>query len=318
MIRPKIVVLFTSYRCNARCVMCYAWKKQVRYKELTPQDVKQIFSDKILRETIEIINLTGGEPTLRNELTEIIEVLASTCIRLKRIDISTNGINTDEVIDQVERALAVLVHTGVALTVSVSVDGVGDIHDGVRGIRGAFKNIDKTLNELKEMLVLYPTFSVGMNFTVNKNNYMHLYDAYAYSRQKELGMSFTLSALSEIGVESLQVRQGFELPVESKEKILEFIGFLSKENRLNTRYERFLSHWLKTGKRKGPCSFKKEQSLLCEPDGAMYLCGNFKEFFIGNVLQRDFSELSRERRDFSRDYAKRCSQCNSNCYIDHG
>ena len=315
---PKIVVLFTSYRCNARCVMCYAWHKQDAYQELSVQDIKRIFSDKLLSASVEIVNLTGGEPTLRHELVDIIDTLVTTCVHLKRIDISTNGINTEQVVDKVEQALALLLPHKVNLSVCVSVDGVGEVHDSVRGTQGAFVRIDRTIDELKDLLRLYPTFGLGLNLTISKKNYLHLRKAFEYSVHKSLGMSFTLAALSEIGVESIQVRDNFELPVESKEGVVAFIEFLLVENKIHADYARFLLQWLKVGKRQGPCAFRKGESLLCEPNGSMYLCGNFREFLLGNVLKEDFNALFRQRKDFSHDYAKRCAQCNSNCYIDYG
>lgn len=314
---PKIVVLFTSYRCNARCVMCYAWQKQKLYPELSVEDIRRIFSDKLLSTSVEIVNLTGGEPTLRPELVDTIDTLAATCVHLKRIDISTNGINTEQVVDKVEQVLALLLPRKINLSVCVSVDGVSEVHDRVRGTPGAFLRIDRTIDELKDLLRLYPTFGLGLNLTINKNNYLHLKEAFEYSLYKALGMNFTLAALSEIGVESIPVQDNFELTAESKKEVVKFIEFLLLKNNIDLNYARFLLEWLSSGKRQGPCAFRKGESLLCEPNGLMYLCGNFHEFLLGNVLKEEFRALFLKRKNFSADYAKRCAQCNSNCYIDH-
>lgn len=312
---PSIIVLFTSYRCNARCVMCYAWHKQAQSKELSPADIKRIFSDKILSESIQIINLTGGEPTMRKDLIEIIDILVSACRNLKRIDISTNGINTEEVVDVIEQALALALRHNVNLGVGVSLDGVSSTHDRIRGVTGAFERVDRTIDELKELTGLYPSSSFGVNFTITKDNYTVLQETFNYAMRKNIGINFTLAALSEIGVESVQVKDSFLLSQESRKDIPDFIQFLVAGRYIHPDYANFLLHWLNFGERKGPCVFRNGKGFLCEPDGSLYQCGNFREFKIGNLLEKDFSELIRKQKDFASFYKRRCRGCNSNCYI---
>jgi MoaA/NifB/PqqE/SkfB family radical SAM enzyme len=295
--------------------MCYAWHKQARSKELSPADIKLIFSDKILGGSIQIINLTGGEPTIRKDSIEIIDTLASTCRNLRRIDISTNGINTEEVVDVIEQALALTLRHNVNLGVGVSVDGIGMVHDRMRGVEGAFEKINRTIDELTELKGLYPSSGLGLNFTITKDNYTNLREAFDYARRRNIGMNFTPAALSEIGVESMRVKDSFFLPEESRKGISDFVRFLAQDRYIHPEYAEFLMHWLDLGERKGPCAFRNGESLLCEPDGSLYCCGNFRDFKMGNVLEKSFSELMRQRKDFSAFYKQRCRRCNSNCYI---
>jgi radical SAM protein with 4Fe4S-binding SPASM domain len=74
--------------------------------------------------------------------------------------------------------------------------------------------------------------------------------------------------------------------------------------------------FLQTGKRKPLCSFKSGKSVLIEPDGNTYLCGNFKEFFIGNILRDAFRVMSRNAEGINRNMWRRCCECGSNCYIE--
>ena len=316
MYSPSIVVLFTSYRCNARCIMCGAWRKQHKYSELSTADIKKIFSDKVLSKSIKVINITGGEPTLRKDLIEVIKALVSSCSNLERIDISTNGIRSEEVIDVIEQALAFLLPYKVKLSVSVSLDGVGRTHDEVRGTLGAFEGVEKSIPELKELMRLYPWFSVGLNFTINRNNYHDLDNVFKYSLSHGLGVNFTLAADSEIGVESLFVTKEFSLDDKQKKSVSEFINRLKDSGHLHAQYADFILHWLACGVRRGPCAFQKGMSILCEPDGNAYACGNFKDFHIGNILEKPFSENITPEIKFQASYRKMCIHCNSNCYIE--
>lgn len=313
---PSIIVLFTSYRCNARCIMCSAWRKQRNQRELSPGDIERIFSDKILSKTIRIINVTGGEPTLRDDLIDIVKILTERCANLERIDVSTNGINTIEVIDRIEQILAYLLKTEIRLTVSISVDGIGSLHDTIRGTFDAFKGADNSIEELKELMLLYSPFSVGMNATINKLNFGNLNDILDYSIKKGLGINFTLSAISEIGVESLPLKDSFRLNSEEKKIVSLFIENLLKTKQINNLYGSFLLCWLKTGLRKERCAFREGKSVLCEPDGSVYRCGNFKDFKIGNLLEKSFKRITNSKTHFLKEYNTKCKTCNSNCYMD--
>lgn len=312
---PKILVLFISYRCNARCVMCSAWQKDHR-EELGLKDIAQIFSDKILNKSIRIINVTGGEPTLRDDLVEIIKIISGKCRNLRRIDISTNGINTVEAVDRIEQILTYLIPTDIKLSVSISVDGIDEVHDKVRGIPGVFKAVDDTIDKLKELMLLFPAFSMGLNATINRFNFLDLKNILDYSHKKRLGLNFTLAALSEIGIDSLSQRDIFMLSNKERDTVALFIEKLLKTQEMNINYGKFLLHWLKNRTRKGHCTFREGKAILCEPDGLVYQCGNFKDFRMGNIFQSPFKDIIKSNtKHFAQAYKRRCGTCNSNCYI---
>jgi MoaA/NifB/PqqE/SkfB family radical SAM enzyme len=296
--------------------MCYAWVKQSEVKELTIDEIREIFKDRLLRNNLEIINITGGEPTLRSDLTEIIRIILKNCIRLTRIDISTNGVNTSQVIDKIERILAVLLPTNVKLTVSISLDGIGEVYELIRGKPNIFNNVDKTIDKLKELLLLYPFFSLGLNMTIGKLNYYAIEEVRKYAQHKGIGVNFTLAAISEIGVESIHMREKFEMSQEEKNKLILSLEELWEVRALKLSYINFLFTWLRRGIRNGSCAFRKNKAFLLEPDGDIYICGNFKEFKIGNVRDESFERIWKRRTNRLRDLSNRCLHCVSNCYMD--
>jgi len=313
---PKIAVLFTSYRCNSKCIMCSAWEKQQTYPELSIQQIADIFSDRILRNNLEIVNLTGGEPTLREDLVDIIKVLIHSCSRLRRIDIPTNGINTEQVIDNIERIAAFLLTSNVKLNITVSVDGVGGVHETIRGVSDIFDNIDRTIRELKEISELYPFLSLEINTTISRANITGLKDMRAYARSLGVGINFTLAAISEIGVESIVKKEKFEISNKEKTHLVSFFESLMQEKAVSHTYGKFVVNWLTTGKRRALCNFRRGKVFLLEPDGQVYLCGNFKDFRIGNVLDEPFEKIWRKSTPVLKRLSHRCSTCVSNCYLD--
>ena len=312
--KPKIMVFFTSFRCNLKCSMCYAWVKQKDINELSLDNIRHLFKDRLISNNLEIINITGGEPTLRQDLTEIVKIILKHCSKLKKIDLSTNGVKNEEVIDQVERILSLLLPTRIKLAVSISVDGVGAMHEKVRGVKDIFSGIEKTIMDLKDLLRLYPYLSLGLNMTVHKLNYDQMERVWEFAKGKGLGLSFTLAALSDIGVESFKMQDKFILNREEKNKIILSIRDLSKKGAIEERYARFLLSWLIKGRRLGSCAFRKGKAVLLEPDGEFYLCGNYRQARLGNILTEDYKTMSKRAKKVSRYLSKRCLSCVSNCY----
>lgn len=309
------MVFFTTFRCNLHCAMCYIWTKQKQNKELSIDEIRYIFNDRLINNNLEIINITGGEPTLRDDLAEIIRIILEQCRNLKHIDISTNGVDTKRVVDQLERILAILLPTSVKLTVSISLDGLGETHERVRGTPNIFAKVEQTIKELKELMSLYPFFSFGFNMTISKLNYHAIEEVREYTREQGLGINFTLAAISEIGVESARIKERFEMNQEEKNKVALSLENLSRKGAIDQRYAKFILTWLRKGERNGGCAFKEGKAFLLEPDGETYLCGNLREFRIGNILVEPLERMRINSSNILKDISNRCSTCVSNCYI---
>ncbi|MBI3293004.1 MAG: radical SAM protein [Elusimicrobia bacterium] len=316
--KPKVMILFSSFRCDARCVMCYTWVKQKWSPQLSLDQLRRIVSDPLVRRSIEIVNLAGGEPTLRPDLVDLVELLVEACPHLKTVDIPTNGFQTDRVVDQIERLLAVLAITRVELAVTVSIDGVGVVHETIRGRPGIFPHVNRTVEALTELRTIYPRFRLGMNTVISRHNaHLETLEAMrAYARSHRIGLNFTPAAVSEIGVESVAMTEQFEMTPEEKHTTVQFFERLKQDHAMDERYADFVLHWLRTGTRNMGCAFREGKVVLVEPTGDVFLCGNYRDFKLGNLLERSFSDVWPAQRRFTREmWRRRCDTCASNCYI---
>lgn len=135
------VFLFVTGRCNAKCKMCfYAEDMDKKEKDLTFEEIKKI------SETAGQFNrlwVSGGEPTLREELPEIIEMFYKNN-EIKDVNIPTNGLKPDRIISWVKQIRQNCPELNINL--SLSLDGFGDTHDLQRGVPG---NFYKALGTLK-------------------------------------------------------------------------------------------------------------------------------------------------------------------------
>ena len=79
---PTDMCIITTYRCPMECKMCNIWKNPTsKSHEITPEEIKML-------PNVKFINLTGGEPFVREDLEDIVEVCFT---KAPRVVISTSG-----------------------------------------------------------------------------------------------------------------------------------------------------------------------------------------------------------------------------------
>ena len=154
--------LIVTYRCNAKCQMCAIWKYPTkRSEELDPQYYEKLPSG--LR-----INITGGEPIIREDIEEIFRILYPKAYLL---ELSTNGYFTDKIVHIAERYPNILIR--------VSVEGLPTLNDKLRGIPNGFDHALRTILELKKTKCKNIGFSIVIS-SQNKSDLLHLYEMCCY------------------------------------------------------------------------------------------------------------------------------------------
>ncbi len=149
-LRPKWLIFTITDLCNSHCIVCNIWQTKKTFEPLTPAEIKKTLSDPLFRDVC-YINNTGGEATIRTDLKEVLmaehEALPKAILQL-----STNAILPDRAYDATKYCL----EKGVKMYVGVSIDGIGESHDKIRGTPGNFKNVDLLLRRLVELRKEYP------------------------------------------------------------------------------------------------------------------------------------------------------------------
>ena len=130
--------------CNARCATCRIYQREVG-QLLSVAEYEQIFAS--IGPALRWVTLTGGEPTLREDLGDIVAALERR-VHPRIITLPTNGLLPDRVESQVSTILRVFRGT---LVVNVSLDAVGAEHDRIRGVPGAWDKATSTLDRLKAL-----------------------------------------------------------------------------------------------------------------------------------------------------------------------
>ncbi len=152
--RPVVVWNITR-RCNLKCVHCYANAKNIPFdNELSFKEGKDLIDD-LADFGVPVILFSGGEPLIRKDLPEL---AAYAVKRGMRAVISTNG---TLITSQTAR---VLKEIGLSY-VGISLDGMEEINDRFRGVKGSFRSALEGIENCKKAGI-----KVGLRFTINKSN----------------------------------------------------------------------------------------------------------------------------------------------------
>ncbi|WP_249227109.1 radical SAM protein [Kutzneria sp. CA-103260] len=144
---PQEVSLQLTYRCNLRCTHCYQWNEQGFFRDFSPQRQKTELDieivENVLRATAPVrskLFLWGGEPLMHTKFGEVASLLE----RYPRtVNMCTNGL-------LFKRKLDDMLRIGENLNLLVSLDGLGEDHEALRG-KGTFK---RTMDNIQMMLDL--------------------------------------------------------------------------------------------------------------------------------------------------------------------
>lgn len=174
--KPSDAVIAVTYRCNSRCIMCNIWQIK-SFPEMPAEAYLK------LPKSLRFINISGGEPFLRTDLVDIIKTIKKACPKAG-LNISTNGF----LVDTIKRVLPKILEIDSNISVSVSIDGVGKMHEQVRRVDHAWEKVLETARFCRdEAGVKHIKFA----FTLNNENYKQLKEAYEWSRR--LGLEFAMA-----------------------------------------------------------------------------------------------------------------------------
>ncbi len=152
------VILFVTSRCNAFCQTCFY------HEELNhPGDMTFAQIEKISRTMPQITDLwlSGGEPTLRRDVSQIIDTFINNN-GVERIIIPTNALIKSKVFAIVDQALGR--REKLDLYLNVALDGYGDTHDRIRGVPG---NWEKALDCIESLYPLKEQYKDRFRLNVN-------------------------------------------------------------------------------------------------------------------------------------------------------
>ena len=313
--KPSYASLGVTSRCNSRCVMCRVWRGQGESTELSLDQIRGLFENRLF-DSVEKFVLGGGEPTLREDLADVARVMLECCPRTSGMTLITNGLDPVLVERRVRELLALPGMERLdSFAVSVSLDGYSDTCDSIRGVPQAFERVDETLRRLSEIRKLRP-FYLCSTCVVQRSNAGDLLRLRDYGRSRGLPVIFSPVCVSNVYVDGPESGEELLPTVEQLEELKAMFAhdFESMLMPSNVPFWAEYFDVLSGRSRRLPC-FLLHHYASVDSDGTMRICPGDRSLAFGSALETPPDELwysgaAREtRRRAKREFCPTCTVC---------
>lgn len=285
--------VIVTYRCNARCNMCNRYKEPSKpEEEITIETIKKL-------PRMYFTNVTGGEPFIREDLSDIIRELYKLS---DRIVISTNGYFTDRII--------ALAKEFPQVGIRISIEGLEETNNEIRGLDNGFQRGYRTLLKLKEMGMK----DVGFGMTVqdrNANDLVPLYDI-----SDELDMEFATATLhnSFYFVEDKNTIHDKEMVAKNFEKLInKMLKSKSPKKWFRAYFNHGLINYIYGQPRLLPCDMSFNIFFI-DPYGDVMPCNGTKEKEVmGNLNDQTWDDLWNSSQ--ADEVRKKVRCCDRQCWM---
>ena len=295
---PRELHFELTYSCNQECLMCDIWPRYrnepgLKKQELTLDEIKSIVENSNLLQDLELILFSGGEPFLRPDLVPIVTFFAERYSG-SQLAILSNCFDRRLVIDKL--GLIFSSSPDSDLMLGTSLDGIGESHDRVRGVPGAFDKLCVVLKEIKEK---YPRVTIETNFTITPANSDQLLPAFSFTREMGLGFSAQFPIPWE-GTAELEWQPNQLEEVERDiQRVMEeiyreesvIIGPTPPRLLIRLQYLKGLLEYERNPRRIFPYCPAPYRYAMISPRGDLYFCPKLKEMIVGNLKDTPFDEL---------------------------
>ena len=287
---PEQVIFFITDKCNLSCAHCFYWEDLNREtKEATLKEIEK-FSRTL--GNFSFLTLTGGEPFLRDDIPEIIKIFRENN-SVTRVSIPTNGFFTERIIKTTANILKDV--RGMYLSVKISLDGLEEKHDAIRGEKGAFLRAVNTYDELVKLKKTNPGFKVGIVMTYSALNQASLPETLEFIEEKLdpdlISVTFARGNTRDPKIKEADVINylelykriiSFSLNRENKHKGLPYRFYRAYKSKLSE----MVAQIKEQNQRLFPCYAGR---LLCIIDSALnvYPCEMIEKTF-GNIREFDY------------------------------
>lgn len=292
--------IFPTYRCNAKCGMCDIWKHPTSIEdEFKPQLLEKLPSK------IDRINISGGEPTLRSDIDEIVAILQP---RTTHLEVSSNGYFPDRL-----ETLALMYPN---LIFRVSIEGLPEQNDNLRGMINGFDHALRSVLRVQKAGIE----NVGFAMTISGENHKDLLDVYGLCASMGIQLANAVVHNSFY----FQKEDNFVVnPDEVAETIKDFISILLQSPRRGLRaklkdwFRAYINlgllHHIENKSRPLKCTAGTDAFFL-DPYGRILACnGSAEPFVMGNLIDQEFDDIWQSKQ--ADDARAKVAQCKRQCWM---
>ncbi|MBN2435938.1 MAG: radical SAM protein [Spirochaetes bacterium] len=319
-VNPMMLTAIITFRCNARCVMCDSWKK-TSHKEISVKDFEQIFQS---LGKMHLVRLSGGEPFVRDDFT----VIADSAVRILRprlLHVTSNGFLTQRIVNFVINR-----DRSVPLFLLFSIDGMHELHDEIRGIKGAWNMVNRTIEELSSLRKKY-NFGIAINQTIVNENSVSEYSRLRKHFEKHRVSVNVVFAYDESSTYTLDAKGitnsaeqfktvakiGSDKLINLFNEVQDGLKGASLGHRILKKYyyNGMYNRLIKDFDSPNPKCAALGAHMRIFPDGSVPVC-QFNSTIIGNLAKDGFDKVWNSEKVYaSRNWVKNCKGCWAECEV---
>jgi MoaA/NifB/PqqE/SkfB family radical SAM enzyme len=291
-LQTRVLQLAVTEGCDSHCGYCNFWKIKDP-KQLSLADLGKLF-EVIDFEGIELLCITGGEPTEHPGITDIIPFVAGK-IR-KQVLLSSNCLNYDR-LESIVNRMGDKIHT-----ISTSLDGNEAAHDRNRGTKGAYKNVLRSL-ELAKMHGIRTKLAI----TVVKENIDEVPRLLEQYSDSQLDVK-TVSLSAAYYGDNTQKKNLSEQKQTIGDRLYAHLRQYYLNHDVKNLYTFYNGLFVKHGIR--PICTVGATELFVFPNADIFAC--YSKGKLANFRETTREKLDQLRAKFSRDH-EHCTDCFARC-----
>ncbi len=303
--RPLHLTYFVTSRCNARCGFCF-YKTNGSSEELSLEEIERIAGG---TPRLLWFALSGGEVSLRDDLPDICRVFYRHT-KPAFILLSTNGLMPERLAGFTEEIARTCRES--VVVVKVSLDAIGEEHDSLRGVKGAFEKALKTVSLLGRLKRYSPNLRLGINTVLLSENITEIGQVIEFVNSLPDVEVHTLSlvrgrAFQEMGIGPDEYRRAMDLLREkSLKQCYGFSGGALKAAQDRLR-ERFIERVIRGKPLPVSCTAGRLSVVITE-DADVFPCEAF-HLKLGNLRAENFDLSGVLRTSLTRDILQKLGKC---------
>jgi MoaA/NifB/PqqE/SkfB family radical SAM enzyme len=267
--RPILVHFEVTLRCNASCGFCDYWKTDAKARAA---ELKS-FADAARFFNPMLVTFTGGEPTLRRDLEDIVAEV-DRAIQLKYVTLITHGGMLTP-----DRA-ASLWAAGVN-QFNISLDYLDGRHDTARGIPGLTDKIMATIPQMRARGI----DNVRFNTVIKNDNLDQILPIVARAQQLGVGVNFSVYTDAKNGNRRYVLSDDIE--TELADVVRQLVEFKRKRRGVITNSDYYLEQIPRyvRGEMSEPCR-SGIRTIHIDPTGQVKRCPDFPTDFHWRDFQQ--------------------------------
>jgi MoaA/NifB/PqqE/SkfB family radical SAM enzyme len=285
--------IISTYRCNSRCSMCNIWKSPtVPAEEVSAATLRKLPGG------FDNLNITGGEPTLRNDLAEIVDILHP---KAAKLEISSNGLHADR--------LEAIVRKYPDIKIRFSLDGSELTSNRIRGEKDGYRIKTEGLARLQAL----GGRDLGFAITIQDDNVQDLVGLYQMAERNCFELA--TSALHN----GFQFHKGDNFPYDRQRIAREIEGLIDAQLRT-----RSIKNWFRAYLNLGLIAkvLGHDRLISCtagtdlmfiDPWSDVYACNVRPDLKIGNLETQTWDEILNGPRAV--EMRRQVAQCTQNCWM---